>query len=631
MRPLCRDLAARGWTAWNVEYRRLGRVSGGGWPTTFDGRRRGDRPPGRDPHATRGWTSARVVAIGHSAGGHLAAWAAARPGLPEGAPGAAPRVRGDGRGLAGRRRRPAAGVGAAALQRRRRRPARRRAGGVRRRATRSPRRPSACRSACRCCSPTAARDDIVPPSVSASLRRGRAGGGRRGRARRARRRGPLRPHRPGEPAVGGRGANGWRDRPRARRGARRRRPARGVPRRASSSATSATSTSTATRSAGCPLATRERLPRRSSEWGPRLVARLARVDRPAAARRRRARRRCSAPRPARWSRRDSTTVNLYKLVPRGARRARRRRAGHRPRQLPDRPLRARGDRRARAALELRLFDTDELDGPVPADLGRVRARRRRRALARRLPLGRAGRHGGADGRGARARRDADLGPLALRRRGAGRPARRGRRAGGRLHLQVPQRRAGRARATCTSRAELQAALRSPIWGWFGQRDQFAMERDYDPVPGIGRFLAGTPPILQLAAVEEGARLTAEAGHRRDPREVRRADRADRRAARRVAGAARLRARLAARPGPPRLARLAAPPAGVAVHPRADRGAGVTPDFRGPDSIRLGVAPLYTSFVEVWDALDRLRAIARARRAPRSTPRRARRHLDDVLP
>ena len=40
-----------------------------------------------------------------------------------------------------------------------------------------------------------------------------------------------------------------------------------------------------------------------------------------------------------------------------------------------------------------------------------------------------------------------------------------------------------------------------------------MERDYDPVPGIGRFLAGTPPILELAAVEEGVRLTAEAGHR----------------------------------------------------------------------------------------------------------------------
>jgi kynureninase len=33
---------------------------------------------------------------------------------------------------------------------------------------------------------------------------------------------------------------------------------------------------------------------------------------------------------------------------------------------------------------------------------------------------------------------------------------------------------------------------------------------------------------------------------------------------------------------------------------------VIPDFRGPDSIRLGVPPLYTRFVDVWDAVDRLR-------------------------
>ena len=37
-------------------------------------------------------------------------------------------------------------------------------------------------------------------------------------------------------------------------------------------------------------------------------------------------------------------------------------------------------------------------------------------------------------------------------------------------------------------------------------------------------------------------------------------------------------------------------------------ANVVPDFRGPDSIRLGVAPLYTRFVDVWDALDRLRGL-----------------------
>ena len=37
-------------------------------------------------------------------------------------------------------------------------------------------------------------------------------------------------------------------------------------------------------------------------------------------------------------------------------------------------------------------------------------------------------------------------------------------------------------------------------------------------------------------------------------------------------------------------------------------AAVVPDFRGPDSIRLGVAPLYTSHTDVWDALDRLRGL-----------------------
>ena len=89
MHPLCRDLAARGWAAWNLEYRRLGRLSGGGWPATFE-----DVAAGVDHLAELAapLDLSRIVAIGHSAGGHLAAWAAARPGLPGGAPGAAPRV-----------------------------------------------------------------------------------------------------------------------------------------------------------------------------------------------------------------------------------------------------------------------------------------------------------------------------------------------------------------------------------------------------------------------------------------------------------------------------------------------------------------------------------------------------------
>src|SRR5262245_32239546 len=72
MEPLCRDLAARGWAAWNIEYRRLG--NGGGVPNTLD-----DVCAAIDQLAELdGVDLSRVVAIGHSAGGHLAAWAATR-------------------------------------------------------------------------------------------------------------------------------------------------------------------------------------------------------------------------------------------------------------------------------------------------------------------------------------------------------------------------------------------------------------------------------------------------------------------------------------------------------------------------------------------------------------------------
>jgi acetyl esterase/lipase len=90
MRGLAGDLLRRGWAAWNIEYRRLG--GGGGWPTTFaDVAAAIDRLAELDaPLDLNG-----VVVLGHSAGGHLALWAAARERLPADAPGAiagAPRV-----------------------------------------------------------------------------------------------------------------------------------------------------------------------------------------------------------------------------------------------------------------------------------------------------------------------------------------------------------------------------------------------------------------------------------------------------------------------------------------------------------------------------------------------------------
>ena len=68
MHPLCADLAARGWAAWNVEYRRLG--AGGGVPATLD-----DVVAAAEALPL---AAPRRVAIGHSAGGHLAAYLASR-------------------------------------------------------------------------------------------------------------------------------------------------------------------------------------------------------------------------------------------------------------------------------------------------------------------------------------------------------------------------------------------------------------------------------------------------------------------------------------------------------------------------------------------------------------------------
>ncbi len=88
-RPLAADLARRGWAAWNIEYRRVGRGAGGGWPATFD-----DVAAGVDVLTELDVPLAlgRAVVLGHSAGGHLALWAAGRERLAAGAPGADPRV-----------------------------------------------------------------------------------------------------------------------------------------------------------------------------------------------------------------------------------------------------------------------------------------------------------------------------------------------------------------------------------------------------------------------------------------------------------------------------------------------------------------------------------------------------------
>ncbi len=91
MRPLCVDLVRRGYAAFNVEYRRLGR-DGGGWPQTFDDVATAIDHLAHPCLSEASLDLARVTLLGHSAGGQLALWAAGRTELPSGAPGAAPLV-----------------------------------------------------------------------------------------------------------------------------------------------------------------------------------------------------------------------------------------------------------------------------------------------------------------------------------------------------------------------------------------------------------------------------------------------------------------------------------------------------------------------------------------------------------
>jgi kynureninase len=158
------------------------------------------------------------------------------------------------------------------------------------------------------------------------------------------------------------------------------------------------------------------------------------------------------------------------------------------------------------------------------------------------------------------------------------------------------------------RADLQAEALSPIWGWFGQRAPFAFDLDYEPTEGVNRFLAGTPPVLSLLAMEPSLDLLLEAG----------IDRIREKSIRLTAYLVYLVDRVLAPWGftlgsPRDPARRGSHvsirhPQGYRINRALIAEMNVLPDFREPDNIRLGLSPLYTSFTEVWKAVDRFRQV-----------------------
>jgi kynureninase len=155
------------------------------------------------------------------------------------------------------------------------------------------------------------------------------------------------------------------------------------------------------------------------------------------------------------------------------------------------------------------------------------------------------------------------------------------------------------------RRELQEELRPPIQGWFAQSNQFEMGPTFERRAGIGGWLVGTPGIIGLTAAQAGIELVAEAG----------IDAIRAKGIGLTEYANRLTdawlAPLGCSVGSPR--ESARRGAHVSIrHPEARRltrsmiDRGVIPDFRAPDSIRVGLSPLTTSFAEVHAGISAIR-------------------------
>ncbi|MBE0408912.1 MAG: kynureninase [Anaerolineales bacterium] len=158
------------------------------------------------------------------------------------------------------------------------------------------------------------------------------------------------------------------------------------------------------------------------------------------------------------------------------------------------------------------------------------------------------------------------------------------------------------------RQGLQELAHSPIWGWFGQHLPFAFEMEYQPAKGITRFLAGSPPILSLLSMEAAIELILEA----DIWKIR--DKSKLMTSYLVYLVDNLLVPLGFTLASPRIADRRGSHVSIR-HSHAYQinrvlieEMKVIPDFREPEDIRLGLAPLYTSYREVWQAVDRIRRV-----------------------
>ena len=160
---------------------------------------------------------------------------------------------------------------------------------------------------------------------------------------------------------------------------------------------------------------------------------------------------------------------------------------------------------------------------------------------------------------------------------------------------------------------LQEDARSPIWGWWGQSNPFEFDLNYQPAPGVQRFLAGTAPMLSMLAMEEALTPLLNAGmDALRAKSILMTDYAS-------FLTDHLLAPLGFSLGSPRDSAKR----GSHISIRHEEGyrinralideMNVIPDFRHPDNIRLGFAPLYISFADIWEGFDRIKRVIEEKR------------------
>lgn len=161
------------------------------------------------------------------------------------------------------------------------------------------------------------------------------------------------------------------------------------------------------------------------------------------------------------------------------------------------------------------------------------------------------------------------------------------------------------------RRDLQESVLNPIPGWMGQQEPFEFGLEYEAADGLRRFLTGTPSILSLSAIEPGIDLLLEAGMQQVIEKSRRQTAYLQQLCQEYLQPLGFKLRSPLQPDRRGSHLALAHEEGLRIS-LALQERDVLLDFRRPDNLRLSVAPLYTSYSALYDAVQQMRAVVAER-------------------